>query len=40
MVSYKALNTILKPKNTASIQLEVRVIGVGNNTDINEMFTM
>lgn len=30
----------VKPKNAASIQLKVKVIGVGNNTDINEMFTL
>lgn len=30
----------VKPKNAASIQLEVKVIGIGNNTDINEMFTL
>ena len=30
----------VKPKNAASTQLEVKVIGVGNNTDINEMFTL
>ena len=30
----------VKPKDDASIQLEVKVIGVGNNADINEMFTL
>ena len=30
----------VKPKNTASIQLEVKVIGIGNNTDIDELFTL
>ena len=30
----------VKPKEAASIQLEVKVIGVGNNSDINEMFTL
>ena len=30
----------VKPKDAASIQLDVKVIGVGNNADINEMFTL
>ena len=30
----------IKPKNAASIQLEIKIIGIGNNTDINEMFTL
>lgn len=30
----------VKPKDAASTQLEVKVIGVGNNTDINEMFSL
>lgn len=30
----------VKPKEAASIQLEVKIIGVGNNSDINEMFTL
>mgnify|MGYP002516838253 FL=1 len=30
----------VKPKEAASIQLEVKVIGIGNNSDINEMFTL
>ena len=30
----------VKPREAASIQLEVKVIGVGNNSDINEMFTL
>lgn len=30
----------VKPKDATSIQLEIKVIGVGNNTDINDMFTL
>lgn len=30
----------VKPKDAASILLDVKVIGVGNNADINEMFTL
>lgn len=30
----------VKPKDAASIQLDVKVIGVGSNADINEMFTL
>ena len=30
----------IKPKNATSIQLEIKIIGIGNNTDINEMFTL
>lgn len=33
-------NLDVKPKDAESIQLEVKVIGVGNNADINEMFTL
>ena len=30
----------VKPKDAASILLDVKIIGVGNNADINEMFTL
>lgn len=30
----------VKPKDAPSIQLEVKVIGVGNNSDINDLFTL
>ena len=33
-------NLDVKPKDAESIQLEVKVIGVGNNADINEIFTL